>query len=539
MDRSNESLLPFRDLFFSMKGMEYVSIGAGEQLTIQQHDHHMLIFVIEGTGILQSEERLHQPMIANDMMIVQPGERLLIENVDALTFRFYSIHCEVYQVEARGGKRNIRLSNGCIPFWKNEFLISVAGPVEDIVKELYQNANSSNEQAVFANHFLFQKLIYVLADQRLFQKQSVNPRLAVKRTIQYLSRHYHEAITVDQLAKMANVSRRWYTSLFKELTGENPGDYVIGLRMRRAKELLNLSEGSFGEIARRVGFEDEHYFSRRFKQMIGMSPRHYKQNRRHFGTTVTYPEMMHALGITPVAAPIPHQEFPFYLREPFKHVQKLEGDRRLSLEEVRLTKPDLIIASEWQDKDIYEELRQIAATVLLPNREDWRDELRDMADIFGKRSQAIRVIQSYEDKLDEAREKLHPLLHGESVVYIRCTAEGITAFGNKSSRGRLLYTELGLQPPNQSLLNQYGEMLSIDQLFELESNHILLQIDDKEEIKEQLLRHSKRKRMSADQRNQVHIVGNKEWYNFSFSPLSTNFALHDILNIFASKSCKI
>ncbi len=537
MDRNRAHNLPFRDLFVSMRDMEKVSVGVSELRSLQLKHGHMLLFVMEGAVEFQAGQT-HQSLMANEILAVQPGETLRIINDGEIELRLFVISYDVYQIEGRGIKVNAGIQSESAPFDGDFAVLSLTGSIKDMVKELYKYANSTDNKEQFDNYFLFQKLIYALVDQQRFQKQSIDPYQAVKRTIHYLSRHYHEAVTVEQLANRANLSRRWYTILFKEMTGENPGEYLTGLRIRKAKDLIHLSRDSFYEIARRVGFEDEHYFSRRFKQNVGMSPRFYLQNRRLLGTTVTYPELLHVLGHTPIAAPTPQPDFPTYLEEPFKHVQKLTCAQRLNMDNLRSYKPDLIVASEWQDKDSYYELSRIATTVLLPERKDWRDELRDMGEVLGIRNQAVQSIQSYEDKLDMAREKLHLLVQDESIVYLRYTSEGLVAFGNKSSRGKILYSELGLKSPQGSQLQEHGALLSVDQLAMLQADHIFLQIDPRAGSQEQLLKCSKWQQLFAVQHNQVYVVGNKEWYNFSFSPLSTSFAIHEILNVFESRKRK-
>lgn len=537
MDRHHTHMLPFRDLFVSMRDMEYVTVTVGESTSIQHKSSLMLFFVMEGAGEFHTTHMQHQ-VLANEMLVVQSGNLLKINNNGDLQLRFFVITCEAHHIEGNSSKQGVGKQNEIIPFLVDDIVMSLVGPIEDMVKELFKYASSTNKKEQFDNHFLFQKLIYTLVDQQQFQKQSIDPYQAVKRTIYYLSRHYHEAVTIEQLAKMAKLSRRWYTILFKEITGENPRDYLTGLRIRKAKDLINLSRDSFYEIARRVGFEDEHYFSRRFKQNVGMSPRFYLQNRRLLGTTVTSPELLHVLGHTPIAASAVQQDFPTYLEEPFKHVHKLTRDKSLNINNIRSYKPDLIIASEWQDKDHYDELSRIATTVLLPERQDWRDELRDMGEVLGNGSEAVQAIQYYEDKLDRAREQLHPLVQNESIVYVRVTSEGMIAYGNKSSRGKILYSELGLKLPTGSQLQDYGALLSIEQLSLLQSDHILLQIDHTAGSKESLLNCSEWKQLSAVKHNQVYLVGNKEWFNFSFSPLSTSFAIGEIVNIFERKGLK-
>jgi ABC-type Fe3+-hydroxamate transport system substrate-binding protein len=294
--------------------------------------------------------------------------------------------------------------------------------------------------------------------------------------------------------------------------------------IRRAKELLHISSNRLSDIARQVGYQDEHYFSRRFKQTVGLSPRQYVTNRRHLGISVTYPELLYSLGVTPIAAPICHDSFPSYLTESFKNVMQMNDARWPDYETIRSLRPDLILAPAWKDEQNYEALSSIAPTVLLPEREDWRDELRDMADILGKRKEAEQVIQAYETKVAAAREQLCSIVGDESVVYLRVAKDETVVYGTHSSRGKMIHQELGLKSAKALLNVKTGVTLSKETLRTLNIDHIILHIDPQErrvqEMFEQWSRSDLWRELTAVKKKQIYPVGSREWYkgtyNFTF-----------------------
>ncbi len=79
-------------------------------------------------------------------------------------------------------------------------------------------------------------------------------------------------LTVKQLAHMARLSTWRFTPIFQELTGKKPLHYVTDLRINCAKELLLRKNEPLRSIAQEVGYMDEYCFSRRFRQITGMSP---------------------------------------------------------------------------------------------------------------------------------------------------------------------------------------------------------------------------------------------------------------------------
>lgn len=83
---------------------------------------------------------------------------------------------------------------------------------------------------------------------------------------------------IEQLAKIAAMSRTSFSNRFKSLTGETPFNYITQWRLLQAKELLEESSLSVGEIAEQVGYQSEAAFSRVFKKRVSLTPLKFRQN---------------------------------------------------------------------------------------------------------------------------------------------------------------------------------------------------------------------------------------------------------------------
>lgn len=92
-------------------------------------------------------------------------------------------------------------------------------------------------------------------------------------SLEYLHAHYAEPIRLETLSALEYLSPSRYAALFRTSTGLSPQQYLIRLRMQTAFELVRTSDMSIHEIARAVGYEDQLYFSRLFRQRFGLSPR--------------------------------------------------------------------------------------------------------------------------------------------------------------------------------------------------------------------------------------------------------------------------
>ncbi|WP_339233856.1 helix-turn-helix domain-containing protein [Paenibacillus sp. FSL R5-0517] len=98
----------------------------------------------------------------------------------------------------------------------------------------------------------------------------------VELAIRYVQQHYPEKITLGRLAGAVHLNPNYFSTLFKEQTGETPMSFVAGFRVEKAKELLRRREGSIQEIAEQVGLHNLSHFSRVFKKMTGKTPSEYR-----------------------------------------------------------------------------------------------------------------------------------------------------------------------------------------------------------------------------------------------------------------------
>ena len=73
------------------------------------------------------------------------------------------------------------------------------------------------------------------------------------------------------------LSSFYISKIFKSETGDTPINYLISLRMEKAKELLDQNpEETVQKVAAAVGYEDAYHFSKVFKKYYGISPLYYK-----------------------------------------------------------------------------------------------------------------------------------------------------------------------------------------------------------------------------------------------------------------------
>ncbi|MFC4600935.1 AraC family transcriptional regulator [Cohnella hongkongensis] len=99
----------------------------------------------------------------------------------------------------------------------------------------------------------------------------------LEKALLYMSEHLGESIKLSDLARQAGVSKQHLIYLFNQETGFPPIEYFLRMKMQRAARLLDLTDLGVKQIAGAVGLSDPYYFSRLFKQMMGLSPTKYRQ----------------------------------------------------------------------------------------------------------------------------------------------------------------------------------------------------------------------------------------------------------------------
>ncbi|MFV0276687.1 MAG: GlxA family transcriptional regulator, partial [Parahaliea sp.] len=97
---------------------------------------------------------------------------------------------------------------------------------------------------------------------------------------QYLQDHLGKEVSLATLARRLELSPRTLNRRFREATGVSPRQYLTGLRLATARDLLRRSNLSIGDICWQLGLQDVSYFSRLFRRHHGISPMRYRRAAR-------------------------------------------------------------------------------------------------------------------------------------------------------------------------------------------------------------------------------------------------------------------
>ena len=119
----------------------------------------------------------------------------------------------------------------------------------------------------------YEKEILALAAR---QAQRASRRAALARVVRHVRENLARRISLADAAAAVDLSRNYLAHLIKKETGKTFTDLITERRMEKAQELLAHTSLRVSEVAATVGFEDEAYFARRFRQCFRLAPSEYR-----------------------------------------------------------------------------------------------------------------------------------------------------------------------------------------------------------------------------------------------------------------------
>lgn len=244
----------------------------GHHMHREQHHDHLLIYCTEGQGFLNIED---QPYIVNagDLALIPAGAA---HRYTAAPDNPWTIHWVHY--------------TGPLADSFGDYMgFSDAGPIQSIGRQPRLLVDFNGLLSVQQTGFRTAGLVHVANRLRQLlagvplavdlMSDTRQPDLELIDT--FMREHLSERITLDQLAEMTGLSPTHFATCYRQATGVSPIQHFLHLKIERACQLLDTSNHSFASISRMLGYDDNYYFSRLFKKIMGQAPSDYRHSHRH------------------------------------------------------------------------------------------------------------------------------------------------------------------------------------------------------------------------------------------------------------------
>lgn len=201
-----------------------------------------------------------------------PGERLGLHLLDKMSDnRDYAIFsCEDYQ-----DFQSVLSSAAAKPFLLPPSLKAAARELSDYLK-LPGDSLTSSERGLI--RILCCSILYTLVKTLSSPLVTPRPQL-MEEAVKYLKAHTTEPFHVNDLVHHMGYSRASLFTLFKRHTGLTPNDYLVRLRLEKAKQMLTATTVPVVSIATSCGFRSPEYFSSVFRRYVGLSPGTYRASK--------------------------------------------------------------------------------------------------------------------------------------------------------------------------------------------------------------------------------------------------------------------
>lgn len=225
-------------------------------------------YIVSGYGYLEINEQKFK-LCPGDVYIIHPGDFCTYYADKDEPYQKYWINfaCGFFFTEVLNAYGiNDRVIHG----------MNISGFFEELFK--LEKLYVTNDELCIPISKLVFNLIMEIA---LFKKNNMpdNTENIASRVKFLLDNSTTSRITLDDIAKKCFRSKNDITRQFKKKYNTTPHDYLLGLRIGKAKHMLVNSKKTLAEIANHLCFSSEYHFSKIFKKKVGISPGEFRKKR--------------------------------------------------------------------------------------------------------------------------------------------------------------------------------------------------------------------------------------------------------------------
>lgn len=247
--------------------MGYYPEAEGHRMLRQRHDDNLLLYCVAGRGVLRCGE---------DVFRLKPGQVALLPQGLEHHYRadrrkpwsLYWIHFQGSAAAVFSHYLGYRdgspvLDVGLSPALRASF---------DSLLVVRQTGYSTNAFVHAANQLRYLLTLFA-QEQRSHQARQ---GLDLPAVTAYMQENIARQLSLETLAEVANLSKYYFATRYKALTGYPPLKHFTHMKMEYACQLLDGSDLPIRAVAEAVGYSDPLYFSRLFRKTLGQSPRGYR-----------------------------------------------------------------------------------------------------------------------------------------------------------------------------------------------------------------------------------------------------------------------
>lgn len=257
-----------RHKFFTLNSFVLFSHIAPSYTKFEYKEGYTLLLVCKGSGYLKYKRKTY---------FLEKGSGFFIDNRFPSEYGCKDKCWEYALLDISGPLMNEAYANyeaEGIPVFSQPLHSRFFQNVEALLK-LYQTVSLYRDWK--ADSLITNLLVELMTTPHKEKQQSQDNYSNIQYLILYMESNYRQNLSLEQLCSFSGFSRSALATEFKKYTGTSPNNYLIMLRLQKAKELLQMSTMTCADIAFETGFRDINNFTNLFKKYVGVTPNAWRQ----------------------------------------------------------------------------------------------------------------------------------------------------------------------------------------------------------------------------------------------------------------------
>lgn len=231
--------------------------------------HHELMYICDGSGHFRIHGK-NYTLGKGMLLYICPNEPYSFRMDADKPVGCLTVHFSCADIHFDDGVWNI-CSGSSVLARRSVWKLRNPHLIESQFQNLLSRWNEKLPGYAFVTRTLLQQMIIDITRDLHVQSTNRTASVKVEAVIEYMRRHIEEKLTLPALVAVVGISPAYLSRIFKEATGCTIIEYFNKMKIDVSKEFL-LEGMKVREVASKLGFADEFYFSRLFKRLEGVSP---------------------------------------------------------------------------------------------------------------------------------------------------------------------------------------------------------------------------------------------------------------------------
>ncbi|HEY9062880.1 MAG TPA: AraC family transcriptional regulator [Pseudobacteroides sp.] len=252
------------------------------------HEFFEMVYIKKGHAVFEISGQ-PVPIGPNDIVIIKPNQshRFVVKSEEdcefiVLSFKFINQSSSEFSEVPLEDFLNFVSSKESGAFISLK--VSQRNEIITILNRILKERQNNDIGSDFLDHLLVMELfVYISRALKMewessIMGKSMKVKELIKISVNYINNNFERDITISDIAKYVFLSPSYFARAFKEEMGTSPINYLLKVRIERAKEILADESLKISDIAYEIGFSNQQRFNEIFKKYTKMTPLKYRKS---------------------------------------------------------------------------------------------------------------------------------------------------------------------------------------------------------------------------------------------------------------------